>query len=167
MTVAVMGAPGSGKSTVGPLVAERLGWSWVDVDADIERREGRLIREIFARDGEVRFRAVEREVTLEHLDKPGLVILGGGAPMTPEIAEALSRHTVVWLTVDAHHALKRVGVDDARPMLAGTGMRARLIRLLNERNPVYERLATLAVDTSGREPADIVEQIVAGLEDRS
>lgn len=154
-----MGAPGSGKSTVGQLLADRLGMPFVDVDAEIERREGRLIREIFATDGEPVFRDLEREVTLEILADGGVVSLGGGAPMTPAIAAALPGHEVVYLSVDAHHALQRVGVDEARPLLAGTGMRARFIRLLNERVGTYQRLATLTVDTSGVTPDAVVDAI--------
>ena len=165
--VAIIGAPGSGKSTVGALLAERLGRGFVDVDAEIERREARLIREIFADDGEPAFRAIERDVTLELLAGDGVVSLGGGAPMTPAIADALAAHTVVWLQVDAHHALKRVGIDEARPLLAGTGMRATLIKLLNERTPTYQRLATHAVDTAGRTPDDIVAELIDRLEERS
>ncbi len=164
--VAIIGAPGSGKSTVGALLAERLGRGFVDVDAEIERREARLIREIFADDGEPAFRAIERDVTLELLAGDGVVSLGGGAPMTSAIADALAAHTVVWLQVDAHHALKRVGIDEARPLLAGTGMRATLIKLLNERTPTYQRLATHAVDTAGRTPDDIVADLIESLEDR-
>ena len=163
-SVAIIGAPGSGKSTVGALLAERLGRRFVDVDAEIEQRHGRLIREIFADDGEPAFRAIERDTTLELLGGDAVVSLGGGAPMTPAIADALAAHTVVWLQVDAHHALKRVGIDDARPLLAGTGMRATLIRLLNERTPAYSRLATHSVDTAGRTPADIVDDLIDRLE---
>ena len=163
-TIAVIGPSGSGKSTVGALLALRLGLDLVDVDAAIEARERRLIREIFATDGEPAFRAIEKEVTLEALAVPGVVSLGGGAPLTPEIAAALEPVTVVWLQVDARHALQRIGVDEARPLLAGTGFRGRLIKLLNERTPVYRRLATHVVDTSGCEPDAIVDAIVAALE---
>lgn len=92
-----------------------------------------------------------------------MVSLGGGAPLTPRSARRW-RLTVVWLQVDAHHALRRIGVDEARPLLAGTGFRARLIKLLNDRTPVYRSLATHTVDTSGREPDEIVDAIVTALE---
>lgn len=163
MSVVLVGAPGSGKSTVGALLAAQLGVPFTDIDAEIENREGRLIREIFASDGEAAFRELEREVTLAALGTSGVVSLGGGAPMTPEIAAALGEHTVVWLAVDAHHALKRVGVDDARPLLAGTGVRATLIRLLNERTPVYRRLSTIEVDTSGQDVESVVGAVLAQL----
>ncbi|MFV0452048.1 MAG: shikimate kinase [Propioniciclava sp.] len=163
MTIAVVGAPGSGKSTVGPVLAEQLELPFVDVDTEIEHREGKLIREIFAGEGEPAFRAKETEVTLELLRAPGVVSLGGGAPMTPAIAAALAEVTVVWLAVDARHALQRIGVDGARPLLAGRGMRATLIKLLNERTPTYRHLATVAVDTSGQEATAVVDQVLQQL----
>lgn len=162
-TVAVIGAPGSGKSTVGPLLAHRLGVRFVDVDSWIEEQQGRLVREIFATDGEPAFREIEREATVALLREPGVVSLGGGAPLTPAVAEALASATVVWLQVDARHAMKRVGIDDARPLLAGSGLRGRLISLLNERTPTYRRLATHAVDTSGRDPQTIADEILTVL----
>lgn len=165
-TIALIGAPGSGKSTVGALLAERLGVGFVDVDATIEGREGRMIREIFAEDGEPAFRALEREATLELLGAGGVVSLGGGAPMTPAIAEALADDTVVtvWLQVDARNATQRIGLDGGRPLLTGGPMRATLIKLLNQRTPVYAAAAQHHVDTSGRDPEEVVDDIVTRLE---
>lgn len=161
--VVLIGAPGSGKSTVGALLADRLGVAYVDVDTEIERRTGRLIREIFADEGEPAFRELERDVTLELLNGDGVLSLGGGAPLTPAIADALAGRAVAWLQVDAHHAVRRIGVDQGRPLLAGGGLRATLIRMLATRAPVYAGLATLAVDTNGRTPADVADEIAARL----
>ncbi len=168
-TIALIGAPGSGKSTVGALLAQRLGVAFVDVDATIEARDGRLIREIFAEDGEPAFRALEREATLDLLARGGVVSLGGGAPMTPAIADALAGEAVrtVWLQVDARHAAQRIGLDEGRPLLAGGGIRGTLIKLLNQRTPVYAATARHHVDTSGREPDAVVDDIIARLEDAS
>ena len=167
-TIALIGAPGSGKSTVGALLAERLGVGFIDVDAAIEAHDGRMIREIFAEDGEPAFRALEREATLALLAAGGVVSLGGGAPLTPEIADALAGDGVetVWLQVDARNAAQRIGLDDGRPLLAGGGLRATLIKLMNQRTPVYAGTARHHVDTSGRAPAEIVDDIVAALGDR-
>ncbi|MDN5570162.1 MAG: shikimate kinase [Propionibacteriaceae bacterium] len=159
-TVALIGAPGSGKSTVGPLVAERLGVGFVDVDTWLEQREGRRVAEIFATDGEAAFRALERDATLALLREPGVVSLGGGAPLTEAVARALASAVVVWLQVDARHALPRIGVDDTSVIRAPVGLRGRLIKLLAERTPVYRRLATHTVDTSGREPDALADEIV-------
>lgn len=164
-TIALIGAPGSGKSTVGALLAERLRLPFFDVDTEIERMHGKLVREIFADDGEEAFRAIEKDATLSLLVGDGVVSLGGGAPMTPAIADALADVQTVWLMVDAHDAFKRVGLDDSRPLLAGGGIRATLIKMLRARTPVYAAVGRLHVDTSGREPAEVVEEIIALLQE--
>lgn len=163
--IAVIGAPGSGKTTVGALLAERLGLGFVDVDSWIEQRDGRLVREIFADDGEPAFRALESEASVALLASGGVVSLGGGAPMTPAVAEALADVETVWLMVDARHASARIGLDGARSLAAGAGLRATLIRQLNARTPVYRRLARHAVDTNGRRPDEVVDEIVSLLEE--
>ena len=164
-TIALIGAPGSGTSTVGALLAERLRLPFFDVDTEIERMHGKLVREIFADDGEEAFRAIEKDATLSLLVGDGVVSLGGGAPMTPAIADALADVQTVWLKVDAHDAFKRVGLDDSRPLLAGGGIRATLIKMLRARTPVYAAVGRLHVDTSGREPVEVVEEIIARLQE--
>jgi len=167
MALVLVGAPGSGKSTVGALLAGRLGVRHVDVDAEIERRTGKLVREIFADSGEPAFRALERDVTLELLAAEGVLSLGGGAPMTPEIARALAGHDIVWLQVDVPHAVRRIGLDEGRPLLAGGAMRATLIKLLRERTPVYAALAGLTVDTNGLTPEEAAERVLSWLSARA
>ena len=164
-TIALIGAPGSGKSTVGALLAERLRLPFFDVDTEIERMHGKLVREIFADDGEEAFRAIEKDATLSLLVGDGVVSLGGGAPMTPAIADALADVQTVWLKVDAHDAFQRVGLDASRPLLAGGGIRATLIKMLRARTPVYAAVGRLHVDTSGREPVEVVEEIIARLQE--
>ena len=157
--LALIGLPGSGKSTVGPQLAARLRVPHRDVDQVLEQRQGRSITEIFATDGEARFRELERDLTLELLAAPGVVSLGGGAPMTPAIAAALAGHPVVWLQVDPEVATSRIGTDQGRPLLAGENPRARLERLLAERGPTYAGLATITVDTNqtpGQQVADVI-----------
>lgn len=163
-TIALIGAPGSGKTTVGGLLAARLDVPFVDVDSLIEQRDGRMIREIFAEDGEATFRELERVETLSALLRDGVVSLGGGAPVTPAIAEALTGVTTIWLQVDAKHAAQRIGLGSGRPLLAGGGVRATLIKLMNERATVYASTSQHAVETSGREPDDIVDEICALVE---
>lgn len=162
--IALIGAPGSGKSTVGPLLAERLGVGFADADAVIEARQGREIRDIFATDGEAAFRSLERDITLELLCGDGVISLGGGAPLSADVADALADVPTVWLKVDAHHAVRRIGLDAGRPLLAGGGVRATLIRLLNARTPVYRSLADVELDTNGREPAELADDALAALE---
>ncbi len=159
-TLVLIGAPAAGKSTVGRLVANALQMPFTDVDAEIEKEQGRLIREIFATDGEPYFRDLELEASLRWLAQPGVVALGGGAPMTPAIAAKLVDVPVVWLSVSVGQAAKRVGIDDGRPLLLGN-MRSTLIRLLRERKPVYQSLADLTVDSDSSSPEEIADQVVS------
>jgi shikimate kinase len=159
--IVLVGAPGSGKSTVGAILAERLGVGFADVDAVIVRRAGKPVAEIFADDGEAVFRALEEEVTAELLDRPGVLALGGGAVLSPRTRAALRGRRVVWLRVGLPAAVKRIGLDTARPLLLGN-VRGRLLALLNERAPLYAEVAGEVVDTDERSPADVAEQIVAG-----
>lgn len=163
-TIAVIGAPGAGKSTVGRRLATRLQLPFVDVDARIEAESGKLIREIFADEGEARFRELERDASIAALAEPGVVSLGGGAVMTPAIADALREVTVVWLSVSITQASRRVGLNQARPLLLGN-MRATLIKLLAERTPVYQNLATITVDTDRTSVRAIVDRIISELEE--
>lgn len=160
----LVGAPGSGKSTVGALLAERLGVSFTDVDAVICARAGKSVAEIFADEGEAAFRELEEAVTAELLDRPGVLALGGGAILSPRTRAALSGHRVVWLRVSVPHAVGRIGLDEARPLLLGN-VRGRLVRLLAERAPLYGEVATFAVETDSRAPVEVVDQVLASVGD--
>ncbi|WP_026405812.1 shikimate kinase [Actinomadura rifamycini] len=160
----LIGAPGSGKTTVGAALAERLGVSLRDTDADAEAAAGKPIGEIFIDDGEERFRELERAAVAAALaEHDGVLALGGGAVLAPETQELLAGHTVVYLRVGLAEAVKRVGLASARPLLV-LNPRSRMRKLLEERLPVYERLGTVHVDTDGREPAEIVREIAEALE---
>jgi len=160
----IVGPPGSGKSTVGPLLAEALGVGFRDVDEDIVAREKRAISDIFATDGEPGFRALEEKavaVALEEHD--GVLSLGGGAPMTPGTRERLAGHTVVFLNVGMATGIQRTGLSTARPLLAGVNPRATFKKLLDERVPVYREIATVEIDTDTRTPAEVVAAVAAEL----
>jgi len=160
--VVLVGPPGSGKSTVGAELAGLLGLPLHDTDAAIEAAAGRSISDIFIEDGEPAFRALERaEVARAVAEDDGVLALGGGAPVDPLTEELLVGQTVVFLDVGIADASKRVGFDQSRPLLA-VNPRASWVRLMNERRPVYERVATFRVDTAGRTPQDIAAE-VAGL----
>jgi shikimate kinase len=159
--VVLVGAPGSGKSTVGALLADRLGLPFADVDAVIESRVGKPVSEIFADDGEAVFRAFEESTTAELLDRPGVVSLGGGAVLSPATRQALQGHRVVWLQVSAGNAAKRVGLNEARPLLLGN-VRGTLIRLLAQRTPLYAEVATETVNTDDTDAGAIVQRIIEG-----
>ena len=160
--VVLVGPPGSGKSTVGAVLAELLGVPLHDTDAAVEAASGRTVSDIFVEDGEPAFRALERaEVARAVADEAGVLAVGGGAPVDPSTAQVLASQTVVFLDVGIADAAKRVGFDRSRPLLA-VNPRASWVRLMNERRPVYEQVSTHRVDTAGRTPEDVAAEI-AGL----
>ena len=155
----LVGPPGSGKSTVGAALAARLGLPLHDTDAAIEAAAGRSISDIFIEDGEPTFRELERaEVARAVEQEDGVLALGGGAPVDPLTEQVLAGQVVVFLDVGIADASKRVGFDQSRPLLA-VNPRASWVRLMNERRPVYERVATHRVDTAGRTPDAVAEEI--------
>lgn len=158
----LIGAPGAGKSTVGRLLADRLGCDFLDVDDVIEERTGRTVRDIFAYEGEAAFRTIESAVTLDLLDRPAVISLGGGAPMTPAVQQGLAGHTVVWLEVAAGRAADRVGLNVARPLLLGN-VRGQLRALLEQRLPTYAALATHRVTTDELTPDEVTEAVLAAV----
>jgi shikimate kinase len=160
----IIGPPGSGKSTVGPLLAQALGVAFRDSDDDIVARTGRSIADIFAEDGEPAFRALEAEAVAPALaEHDGVLSLGGGAPLTPATRARLAGHTVVFLNVGLAAGVQRTGLSSARPLLAGVNPRATFKKLLDERVPVYREVATVEVVTDDRTPAGIVADLAARL----
>jgi shikimate kinase len=163
--VVVIGPPGAGKSTVARRLATRLGVEWHDTDEAIEAAQGRAISEIFVDEGESYFRDLERAEVARSLGAcEGVLSLGGGAPMDPQTQQSLAGHTVVFLDVGIADAARRIGFDGTRPLLM-VNPRAQWTKMMNERRSTYERLATLRVDTAGRKPAAVVDQIAAWLEE--
>lgn len=156
----IVGPPGAGKTTIGTLVADRLGSGLRDTDADVERTAGKPISEIFVDDGEAAFRALERRAVAAALaEHEGVVALGGGAVLDEETRALLASLRVVFLDVGLADAASRVGLNRDRPLLIGNP-RAQLNRLMNERRPLYERVATITVDTSGRTPEDVADEVL-------
>ncbi|MEV5574831.1 shikimate kinase [Spirillospora sp. NPDC052269] len=161
----IIGPPGSGKTTVGAALAERLGVPLRDTDADVEAAAGKPIGEIFVDDGEDRFRELERAaVAAAVAEHDGVVAVGGGAILAAETQELLEDgQTVVYLEVGLAEAVKRIGLNQARPLLV-LNPRSQLRKLLADRLPIYERLGTVRVKTDERAPEEIVDEIVAALE---
>lgn len=151
----MIGAPGSGKSTVGVRLAEALDESFTDIDSLIEELEDSSIADIFVTRGEPAFRKLEAEHTVGALQRSGVVALGGGAIHNAEIREALKGHHVIWLEVGIATAVNRIGLNSARPLLLGN-VRGTLIKLLGERTPLYREAATITVKTDDRDPDEVV-----------
>ncbi|GAA4120023.1 shikimate kinase [Nocardioides fonticola] len=161
----LIGPMGAGKTTVGRLLAQRWGVSVRDTDADIEAAEGRSVSDIFVDSGEPYFREREREAVARALaEHDGVLALGGGAVLDPDTRAALVGHPVVFLRVGLSDAASRVGLGTSRPLLLGN-VRGRMKQLLDERTPIYEAAATVAVDTDGRTPAEVADAVEAALEE--
>lgn len=167
----MIGAPGSGKSTVGSLLAKQLDVPFIDTDQLIEVETGTSISNIFMEHGESHFRQIEKaciERVLERVSRePAVVSLGGGSILNAQTQQSLKDFssaqgaTILWLQVDIGEAIKRVGMNQARPLLLGN-VRANMIKLLNERLPIYEDLATLSIQTSGQSP-EVISELVCEL----
>ncbi|QZN84251.1 shikimate kinase [Cellulomonas sp. C5510] len=169
--VVLVGPPGSGKSTVAQALARRWGLAARDTDADVERVAGKAVADIFVDDGEPRFRELEHEaVRVALAEHDGVLALGGGAVLHPATQEALAAYrerggVVVFLDVSLRHAAPRVGFNQSRPLLLGNP-RARWQQLMEERRPVYERVASVVVSTDGVPPARVAERVEEALADR-
>jgi shikimate kinase len=159
--VYLVGMPGSGKSTVGGEVAGRLGVPFVDLDAEIERRSGESVPDIFAREGEAGFRALEaRELVDASRNDPSVVACGGGVVLEPANRITLrNTGTCVYLDVPLAVLQDRVRPAADRPLIRSDGD---LARLLAEREPLYREFAAHVVDGSGP-PDEVADAIVEEL----
>ncbi len=161
MNVAVYGFMGVGKTTSGALLAESLGYEFIDMDDEIERMTGKTIPEIFSEDGELRFRELERDLVRDLSRKNGYVIgCGGGALADLVNAEALRESsTLVYLTATVDEILERTGKEHHRPLLKVDDPRKTVEELIKKREPLYERYAEIEVDTTGKTPEAVAQEI--------
>jgi len=164
----LVGMMGAGKSTVGRAVASRLGWPHRDTDAEIVRRAGATVPELFAARGEPAFRRLESEVLAAVLTEPGpcVVSVGGGAVLDPGNRAALGRAgTVVWLRARPATLAGRVGSGRGRPLLGGPdGAAGALARIEAERRAVYAEVATAVVDVDELDTAAVADRVLAVVE---
>ena len=160
MVVVLVGFMGAGKTTVGHIVAERLGQPFVDSDVLIEQRLGRDIRDIFRTEGEPYFRQLEHDTVAALVrGQDAVVALGGGAVEDPRSRAVLRHARVVYLRVSYDEAMTRVRRDEFRPLLR----RPDLDEVYQRRLPVYEDLSVLTVDTDGRRPDAVALDVLAQL----
>lgn len=164
--VVLVGPPGAGKSTVGALLAERLGTQLCDSDAVVEAQAGARVADIFVDAGEQHFRKLEEAVVLAALDAwSGVLALGGGAVCSAAVRAALAGRRTVFLNVGLAEAARRVGLGAARPLLLGN-VRGQLKALMDARRPWYEAVAWEVVPTDGRSAADVADDVLALLGER-
>ncbi|MCE5266953.1 MAG: shikimate kinase [Planctomycetaceae bacterium] len=169
MLLTLIGYRATGKTTLAKLLAERLGWDWIDADTEIERRAGCSIQQIFAEQGEPAFRNVEAQVIADLCRRDQLVLAaGGGVPLRPENCQAIrSAGKIVWLRATPETILARMASDSTtparRPSLTAKDPLEEIVHLLEVRTPIYRELADLVVDTEGRSPAELAAEIIEWL----
>jgi shikimate kinase len=156
--VVLVGLMGSGKTTVGRLVALRLGWPLIDNDAELGRRIGMTARELTARDGLEALHRAEAETLTAMLDQSAPAVIGAAASVveSPTMRDLLERHFVVWLDADPEVLAARAATGAHRPHLPAAELQA-------ARSALYAQISTLRVDTTHLSPADIADEIVARL----
>jgi shikimate kinase len=173
MILTLIGYRATGKTTLARLLAQRLGWDWIDADVEIERRAGKAIARIFAEDGEPAFRDLEAAAIADLCRRTRLVIAaGGGAPMRPETREVMrAAGKVVWLTARPETILARMSGDattaSRRPALTDRTGLEEILHLLAKREPIYRQTAHVEVDTEGRTPEQLADEILGRLDELS
>lgn len=157
----LVGFAGTGKSTIGRLVARELGFAFYDTDHEIEQRQGKPVAQIFAEEGEAAFRELERRVVAEQLPAAGSVVACGGGLIVPagrlELLKA--KGVVVCLHAPVEVLVERTRRTAHRPLLAGEDREKKVRDLFASREPIYRRAGTMVL-TGGRTKHDIVEHVL-------
>ena len=173
MNLYLMGYRGTGKTTVGRLLADELGWKWIDIDEVVQQNSGRAIADIFREQGESGFRDLE-SLAVEHVAELSnhVVSLGGGAILRPA-NRALMRASgkTIWLKADPLTIMNRLSADEAtatsRPNLTDQAGIAEIRQVLSQRESIYAEMADWEIDTVQNRPDDIAAQIAAWLRGRT
>lgn len=159
--IVLIGPPGAGKSSIGKALAKELNLNFIDSDSEIEKISHKKISEIFVEDGEPAFRLLEVDVVRKVLaDFDGVISLGGGAPINKEIQEVLqdANYPVVFIDVSIAQAATRIGFNKDRPLLL-VNPRQQWISLMNDRRPIYEKLASQTISSDNQKPHEVAKQI--------
>lgn len=159
--IVLIGPPGAGKSSIGKALAKELNLNFIDSDSEIEKISHKKISEIFIEDGEPAFRLLEVDVVRKVLaDFDGVISLGGGAPINKEIQEVLhdANYPVVFIDVSIAQAATRIGFNKDRPLLL-VNPRQQWISLMNDRRPIYEKLASQTISSDNQKPHEVAKQI--------
>jgi shikimate kinase len=156
--VILVGPPGSGKSTVGPLLAARLRTGFLDTDDEVEAIARKPVSDIFVEDGEQAFRAIEARAVRQALGYHGVVALGSGAVLDPQTRDLLAGRPVIYLETSFTEVAKRVGLNRPRVPVPGNP-RGMLRSMLEERLPLYQDVARVTVRTDDLSPEEIAGQI--------
>jgi shikimate kinase len=161
--ILLVGMMGAGKTTIGRMVADRLGWSYLDSDAQVAAETGRTIEEIFDQDGEAAFRAEESRVLAEAVagDDPTVVSVAGGVVLSEANRDLLRRSgVVVWLRADLAVLTSRVGNGSGRPLIADDPA-AVLTELYEVRRPLYASVAQVVIDVDRLTPMQVVDRVLS------
>jgi shikimate kinase len=164
--IALIGMPGSGKSTVGRALARQLQMDWTDTDQVIEQRLGCTVRAYFDQHGEDAFRDVEEAVIDElTLGAPIVLATGGGSVLRPANRQRLrQRCTVIYLRSSPEHLYRRLRHDTKRPLLQVADPLQRLREMYAQRDPLYRECAHYVIDTHGHVPPTLVDRVLMQLE---
>ncbi|QDT34984.1 shikimate kinase [Thalassoglobus polymorphus] len=169
MVITLIGYRGTGKSSVGTQLAARMNYDLVDTDREIEKQAGKSIAEIFAEDGESRFRDLEREELLRQLALDKIVIsAGGGAILDPISRQAMQgAGPVVWLQASVETIVERLRNDEStessRPSLTGDDIFNEVATVLAQREADYAEPASIIINTDQRDFSSIVDEIISQL----
>ncbi|NCA25789.1 MAG: shikimate kinase [Actinobacteria bacterium] len=159
--IVLIGPPGAGKTSIGKALSKELNMAFADSDSEIERSVNKKISDIFVDEGEDVFRKIEVDVVSKLLSQfDGVIALGGGAPINPEIQELLSsaQYPVVFIDVSISQAAIRIGFNKDRPLLL-INPRQQWLHLMSERRPIYEKLASVTVSSDSQKPSEVARSI--------
>lgn len=165
--VMLVGFMGAGKSTVGRMLSDALGWPFYDLDDIVTQRAGRTVSEIFSLHGESTFRALEHGALAELVGgAPAVIACGGGVVLDSDNRRLLhATGLTVYLRVDATEALKRIGDPTSRPLLAGQDGESRAESLLAAREDLYQAVADVTIETVGLTARDATDAIIRALQE--